>query len=186
MIERKTMPRRNLLRTALLAPPFAMGASQVAKARELPDPQMDQTAPMAVPSLKFTTAAGKPITLKDFKGKFILLNIWATWCGPCREEMPTLDRLQAKLGGAHFQVVPISTDAGGLAPVQQFYHEIGIKHLDIYLNISGDAMDALNLEGIPASFLINPEGLQIGSLAGAADWSSPSAIAFIQKAMTAL
>ena len=186
MIERKTMPRRILLRTALLAPPFAMGASQVAKAQELPDPQMDQTAPIAVPLLKFTTAAGTPISLKNFKGKFILLNIWATWCGPCREEMPTLDRLQAKLGGTHFQVVPISIDAGGLAPVQQFYHEIGIKHLGIYLNITGDAMDALNLEGIPASFLINPAGLQIASLAGAADWSSPSAVAFFQKAMAAL
>lgn len=78
MIERKTMPRRNLLRTALLAPPFALGASQVAKAQELPDPQMNWTAPTAMPSLKFTIAAGTPITLKAFRGKFILLNIWAT------------------------------------------------------------------------------------------------------------
>ncbi|OYV54687.1 MAG: hypothetical protein B7Z71_05210 [Acidocella sp. 21-58-7] len=179
------MPRRNLLRTALLAPPFAIGASQIAKAQELPDPQMDQMAPMAMPSLKFTTAAGKPITLKDFKGKFILLNIWATWCGPCREEMPTLDRLQAKLGSAHFQVVPLSVDAGGLAAVQQFYQEIRIKHLGIYLNISGNAMDNLNLAGIPASYLINPEGLQIGSLAGAADWSSTSSITFFRKAVAA-
>ena len=139
-----------------------------------------------MPLLKFTTAAGTPTSLKNFKGKFILLNIWASWCGPCREEMPTLDRLQAKLGGSHFQVVPLSIDAGGLAAVRQFYQEIGIKHLGIYLNISGDAMDILNLEGIPASFLINPDRLQIGSLAGAADWSSPSAIAFFQKAMAPL
>lgn len=186
MIEHKKSSRRNVLRTALLAPEFALTNNRVAQAQELPDPQMDQTAPSAMPALKFTTGSGAPASLKDFKGRFILLNIWATWCAPCREEMPTLDRLQAKLGGSHFQVVPLSIDAGGVEPVRQFYHEIGIKHLGIYLNISVDAMDILNLEGIPASFLINPDGLQIGSLAGAADWSSPSAIAFFQKAMAPL
>lgn len=99
--------------------------------------------------------------------------------------MPILDRLQAKLDGSHFQVVPISIDAGGRASVRQFYQETGIKHLGVYLNISGNALDVLNLVGIQDSFLINPDGLQIGSLAGATDWSSPVAIAFFQKAMAA-
>ncbi len=175
--------RRTFLRAALSAPPFALATSQIANAHELLDPQMTLTAPKPMPALKFTTKTGTTTTLDDFRGKFILLNIWATWCGPCREEMLTLDRLQAQLGGPHFQVLPLSIDAGGLAPVQQFYQHIGIRHLGIYLNISGDAMDILNLEGVPASFFINQDGLQISSLIGAANWSSVSSIAFFRNAI---
>jgi thiol-disulfide isomerase/thioredoxin len=186
MTARKIIPRRKVLHSALFVPPLVIMGTMRARAEDLPDPRMVVTAPIQMPPLKFTTEIGTPISLGDFKGKFILLNIWATWCGPCREEMPTLDRLQAKLGGAHFQVAPLSIDAGGVTPVQQFYRDIGIKHLSIYLNISGDAMDSLNLGGVPASFLLNPDGMKIGSLVGVADWSSPSALAIFQKTMTAI
>ncbi|HUN01122.1 MAG TPA: TlpA disulfide reductase family protein [Halothiobacillus sp.] len=184
MTTRNAIMRRTFLRTALSAPPFVLATSQIANAHELADPQVTLTAPKSMPPLKFTTKTGATTTLDDFRGKFILLNIWATWCGPCREEMPALDRLQAKLGGPHFQVLPLSIDAAGLTPVQQFYQDIGIRHLGIYLNISGDAMDILHLEGVPTSFFINQDGLQISSLIGAANWSSTFSVAFIRNAIS--
>src|SRR4051812_26859229 len=89
-------------------------------------------APKALPEISFTDGAGQPHTLGDFKGKVVLLNIWATWCAPCRKEMPTLDRLQAALGGAHFTVVALSIDRKGMGAVKKFYNEIGVTHLGLY------------------------------------------------------
>ncbi|WP_284255871.1 TlpA family protein disulfide reductase [Acidocella aquatica] len=185
MITQQSVNRRNFLRTSALIPPFVIAATSIARADDLPPPRLSETAPMPFPALDFKTESGSSISLKTFRGKFILLNIWATWCAPCREEMPTLDRLQSTLGGPHFQVVPVSIDTGGLAPVRQFYTEIGIKHLRIYLDTSGDIMQALNLDGIPATFLINPDGRQIGQLEGGADWDSPSSLSFFKRTMTA-
>ncbi len=179
-----TASRRDFLCASILAPSFAVATTTMARAQDLPDPLMNETAPSTLPDLKFVTANGTPVSLISFHGKFLLLNIWATWCAPCRTEMPTLDRLQNKLGSPHFQVVPLSIDIGGLVPVQKFYSEIGIKHLGIYLDPSGDAMQTLDLEGIPTSFLINVDGKQIARLTGAADWDSPAARAFFQQAMT--
>src|SRR3546814_20203764 len=86
-----------------------------------------QDAPSALPEVRFTDGGGQPLTLGDFRGKMILLNIWATWCGPCREEMPTLDRLQARLGGPDFEVVALSIDRAGIAVVREFYDEIRVQ-----------------------------------------------------------
>src|SRR5690242_11621537 len=83
-------------------------------------------AAKTMPELTFEDASGKPHTLADFRGKFVLLNIWATWCAPCREEMPALDRLQAKMGGERFQVVALSVDQQGLPIAKKFYTETGI------------------------------------------------------------
>jgi thiol-disulfide isomerase/thioredoxin len=184
MIVHKIINRRNFLRASVLAPPLVVAATAIARADDLPSPQMNETAPMPFPALEFMTGNGSSISLKTFRGKFVLLNIWATWCPPCRAEMPTLDRLQGKLGSPRFQVVPLSIDIGGFAPVRQFYNEIGVKHLGIYLDTSVDIMLVLNLEGIPTTFLIDPDGQQIGRLAGAADWDSPSALSFFQRTMT--
>lgn len=142
-------------------------------------PPLYITTPKPLPTFKFSDASGHPLTLADFHGKFVLLNIWATWCIPCRKEMPTLDRLQARLGGPHFEVVPVSIDSGGLEAVRKFYAEIKIKHLGIFLDPSGNAMQVLNLEGIPTSFLIDPNGRQIGRETGAVVWDSPSVVRFL-------
>ncbi|HQT37881.1 MAG TPA: TlpA disulfide reductase family protein [Acidocella sp.] len=185
MITYKVLNRRNFLCASALAPSFVMAATSTARADNLLPPQLNETAPMPFPELDFAVERGSSIGLKTFRGKFILLNIWATWCAPCREEMPTLDRLQSKLGGPHFQVVPLSIDTGGVVSVRQFYNEIGIKHLGIYLDTTGDIMQVLNLEGIPTTFLITPDGRQIGQLAGAADWDSPSSLSFFKRTMAA-
>src|SRR3546814_1814786 len=102
------------------------------------------------------------MTLKAFDGRFVLLNIWATWCVPCREEMPSLDRLQAGLGGPDFVVVPLSIDREGLPAVKAFYEELGLKALGIYVDQSGRASGKLGAAGIPTTLLVDREGREIG------------------------
>src|SRR3546814_2217971 len=102
----------------------------------------------------------------------ILLNIWATWCGPCREEMPTLDRLQARLGGPDFEVVALSIDRAGIAVVSEFYDEIRVQHLAEYIDESAKAAGQLNAVGLPTTLLIDREGQEIGRQVGPAEWDA--------------
>ena len=91
-------------------------------------------SPQPLPELRFVDADGRQRSLGDFRGKAVLLNLWATWCVPCREEMPALDRLQARLGGPAFEVVPLSIDTKGLPVVKDFYDQLGLKTLGILVN----------------------------------------------------
>jgi len=97
-------------------------------------------APKAIAAIRFDDGQGQSGGLADFRGKIVLLNIWATWCVPCRKEMPALDRLQAALGSADFAVLPLSVDRGGIDVVRRFFADVGIKALAIYLDSSGKAM----------------------------------------------
>lgn len=164
----------------LAASGAALGLPRSGAAAIQSAPPLYITTPKPLPAFNFSDASGHPLTLADFLGKFVLLNIWATWCIPCRKEMPTLDQLQVKLGGPHFEVVPVSIDTEGLAAVRKFYTEIKIKHLGIFLDPSGSAMQVLNLEGLPTSFLIDPNGNQIGRKTGVVAWDSPSVIRFLK------
>ncbi|MDH4570501.1 TlpA family protein disulfide reductase [Pseudomonas sp. BN414] len=136
-----------------------------------------------VEDFRFIDGGGKPLSLADFRGKVVLLNLWATWCVPCRQEMPTLDRLQAKLGGSDFQVVALSLDQGGLPVVRDFYREIGIQHLPVYLDEHMQAIQSLGAFGLPVTLLLDREGREIGRKAGAAEWDSPEVIEFVQEVM---
>jgi len=138
--------------------------------------------PRALPNVRFADGNGRAMTLQDFRGKFVLLNIWATWCPPCRKEMPTLDRLQAKLGGPDFEVVALSIDQGqqSLYLVQEFYLQSGVKSLGIYMDSSGDASRYLEVTGLPTTLLIDREGREIGRKIGPAEWDSPETIKVIQ------
>jgi thiol-disulfide isomerase/thioredoxin len=122
---------------------------------------------------------GRNLTLADFEGRVVLLNIWATWCPPCREENPTLDALQARLGGSDFHVLPLSIDRAGLEPVRRFYRETGIRNLDLYIAEDTRAMLALAVVGLPTTILIDRIGRERGRLAGPAEWNSPEAVAQI-------
>jgi thiol-disulfide isomerase/thioredoxin len=176
--------RREFLGLPLLVAGSSMAALRAAQAA-IPDaPPLYITLPKPLPAVGFQSAKGAPLSLASFTGKFILLNVWATWCAPCRKEMPTLDGLQEKLGGSHFQVVPVSIDTGGLAAVRKFYQEIHIKHLGIYLDPSGGIMQSLLLEGLPTSFLINLESKQIGRLLGPAKWDSPDSLRFLRQVIS--
>jgi len=132
-----------------------------------------------VPDLAFEDGTGAPRTLAEFKGRVVLLNIWATWCPPCREEMPSLDRLQGKLGGEDFIVVALSIEQGGVDVVEEFYREIGIENLGIFVTHSGSIASRLGIPGIPATLLIAPSGREVGRMIGPAKWDSQEAIEFI-------
>ena len=139
--------------------------------------------PQPVPALAFVDRDGVAKSLADFKGRVVLLNIWATWCVPCRAEMPALDRLQAKLGGPDFEVVPLSIDRKGLEVVKPFYAELGLKSLGIYLDQSGNAANALDAVGVPTTLLIDRDGRELGRKLGPAEWDQPDAVAVIQRAI---
>ncbi|HBO5689363.1 TlpA family protein disulfide reductase [Pseudomonas aeruginosa] len=137
--------------------------------------------PRPVAEVQFVDGAGKSHTLADFKGKIVLLNLWATWCAPCRQEMPTLDRLQARLGGPDFQVLALSIDLDGVQVVRDFYREVGIRHLGIYIDENAAAISQLGAFGLPATLLLDREGQELGRKLGEATWDSPEVVAYLRE-----
>lgn len=134
-----------------------------------------------LPDVGFVDGDGRPVKLSSFRGKVVLLNVWATWCAPCREEMPALDRLQARLGGPAFEVIALSIDRDRLPAVKEFYLQTGIKELSVYVDVSGQASSELRVTGIPTTLLIDERGREIGRKIGAAEWDSPEVIALIRR-----
>lgn len=128
----------------------------------------------------FTDADGGAASLADFRGKVVLVNVWATWCAPCVREMPTLDRLEAALGGEDFAVVAISVDRQGLSAVARFYDTHGIADLPPFVDPSYAVPRALGVVGLPTTLLLDRAGHEIGRLVGGAEWDSPEAIALIR------
>lgn len=135
--------------------------------------------PQPVPDLVFADEAGEPRSLDDWRGKVVLLNVWATWCAPCRAEMPTLDRLQQQLGGEEFAVVALSVDRTGAGVARKFFDEIGVK-LPVFVDQDGAAIRSLALFGLPATLLIGPDGNELARLAGPAEWDTPEMVAFFE------
>jgi thiol-disulfide isomerase/thioredoxin len=132
--------------------------------------------PRPAPELAFTARDGTPKRLADFRGRVVLVNLWATWCGPCVEEMPSLDRLQAQFGDA-LAVLAISEDRPGESVVAPFLAKHKIGHLAVYLDVRNDAIKAFGVQGLPTSFLIGRDGRIIAMLEGAAQWDEPAMIA---------
>ncbi len=140
-----------------------------------------QTKRAKLPDIAFVDGDGRPMRLSDFRGKTILLNIWATWCTPCRKEMPALDRLQAKLGGDRFEVVALSIDHGGASAVKRFYEELAIQKLRVYVDATTRASSDLGTIGVPTTLLVDPHGREIGRKVGPAEWDSPEVMKVIRK-----
>jgi thiol-disulfide isomerase/thioredoxin len=155
--------------------PLAKGEIAALNVDKMPRPASD---------LMFVGAQGQKLKLADFKGRAIVLNLWATWCEPCRAEMPTLDKLQAEAGGPKFEVVTVNVDTARLERAPKFLDEIGVKHLNRYADHSGDVFETLRLAGkalgLPTSLLIDADGCEIGVVAGPADWASPEALAAVK------
>lgn len=139
--------------------------------------------PKPVPRAQFKDAAGRAIDLTAFRGKVVLVNLWATWCLPCRLEMGSLDRLQAELGGADFAVVAISLDREGPGAVERFFKEIGIKNLALYIDDTTKAGREFGARGLPVSFLLNREGMEVGRLIGPAEWDTKEAVTLMRNFM---
>jgi thiol-disulfide isomerase/thioredoxin len=128
-----------------------------------------------IPAFTFTDAAGQQLDLSKWKGRVVVLNLWATWCAPCRKEMPDLAKLQTTLGGPDFEVVALSLDRKGLEASQAFLQEIGATKLATYIEPEAKSLAALQALGLPATILIDRYGKEAGRLLGPAEWSSPEA-----------
>lgn len=137
--------------------------------------------PHILPDVAFEDGSGRRVRLSDFRGKVVVLNVWASWCGPCREEMPTLDRLQAKLGGSNFQVIALSADATGVNAVHRFFDRVAIRHLSTYIDPTSEALSQLNVVALPTTLLLNRGGAEIGRLIGPAQWDSPEMLNFLRR-----
>jgi thiol-disulfide isomerase/thioredoxin len=181
-----TMRRRALLASAAFIALLA-GAGVYRRWATADGPKAElalHAQPRPLPPLAFSDEQGKRTSLADFRGRVVLLNVWATWCGPCREEMPTLDRLQGLLGGANFEVVALSIDTGGLPVVQAFFKQIGIRHLRPYLDTEHDAMD-IGGTVVPLTLLIDAQGRELGRKLGPAKWDDPKMIELIRRQLPA-
>lgn len=142
--------------------------------------------PISVAHIAFTGPDGKQMTLGDYKGKTLLVNLWATWCAPCREEMPELDNLQAEKGGSDFDVVAINIDTGSDEKPKKFLEEIGIKSLSLNRDATMSSFNELKRKnlafGLPVTLLVDKDGCQIASMNGPAPLDSPDAIKLIEAA----
>jgi thiol-disulfide isomerase/thioredoxin len=140
-----------------------------------------------VTPLAFSGPDGQPLTLDAFKGRVVLLNLWATWCAPCRQEMPALDRLEAKLGGKDFQVVAVNIDTTRPERPKAFLNDVGVKALPYYSDAKADVFYQLKqagkVVGLPTTILVDRSGCEIGTLAGPALWDSPDGVALIEAAV---
>lgn len=135
----------------------------------------------SIANVEFEDESGRKRSLADFRGKVVLLNIWATWCTPCRQEMPTLDRLQSQLGSTDFEVVALSIDRGGQAAVKSFFDEIDAQRLTIYVDATAEAGRRLDIIGVPTTLLLDQAGREIGRVTGPAEWDSHEVIEAIRR-----
>jgi thiol-disulfide isomerase/thioredoxin len=146
-----------------------------------------QKTPVSVAGLSFDDAKGERRSLSDWASKVVLLNLWATWCAPCREEMPHLDALQKAMGGDSFEVVPVSVDLGSPDKPKAFYSENGIENLGFFHDGKLGVFNTLKKEslafGMPVTLLVDREGCVLGSLNGPADWASAEAKALVSGAI---
>ncbi len=136
-----------------------------------------------VPNLSFKDANGAALTLEKWKGRVVLVNLWATWCAPCRKEMPTLADLQKQLGSKDFEVVALSVDRKGIAASSAYLKETGADVLGLYVDDTTKALDDLQGLGLPLTVLIDRKGREIGRLLGPAEWNSAEAIALMKAAI---
>jgi thiol-disulfide isomerase/thioredoxin len=176
--------RRQCFRSLFVAALVTV-ATTASAAADPPQNLVMHEAPQPVPKLQFADADGRMHTFGEFRGKTVLLNIWATWCLPCRTEMPTLDRLQATLGGSDFEVVALSIDRRGVEVVKKFYADNGIEHLAIRTDTSGQANSTLATYGLPTTLLLDQQGQELGRLVGPAEWDAQDMLAFLRSIIAA-
>ena len=145
--------------------------------------------PFRIPPLTFQDGTGRTRTLEDWRGRVVLLNLWATWCVPCRKEMPELNALQAKLGGPGFEVVAVNIDTRDADKPKAWFKEVGINRLAYYADPEAKVLQDLKAAGrafgMPTTLLIDPQGCEIGTIAGPAEWASEDAVKLVQGALAA-
>ncbi|MDN5568917.1 MAG: TlpA family protein disulfide reductase [Paracoccus sp. (in: a-proteobacteria)] len=181
-----------MLRSALLYTALVFGANTAFA--QTPDWQAAKDGGLAklvvaqdaapISETEFTDPKGGTHTLADYKGKVVLVNFWATWCAPCREEMPALDRLQAELGGDDFQVVTIATGRNAPDRITAFFDEVGVENLPILLDPRQMVARDMGVVGLPVSVLIDRDGNEVARYLGDAEWDSDVAKTLITQLTT--
>ena len=140
--------------------------------------------PKPIPSVAFLDGAAKNRTLKDYLGRGVVLNFWATWCGPCVREMPHLDRLNALIRKNGIDVLVMSEDRNGAKLVEKFFQINGLKHLLPLRDPKGKLMRRLAVRGLPTTILIDSLGREVGRVVGPVEWDKPDVVAFIRRLLT--
>ena len=140
-----------------------------------------QNSAQTLADFTFSDGSGSNLRLGDFRGTFILVNVWATWCPPCKQEMASLNHLALLFANKNIKIVPISIDVSGDPTVRSFYERFGLKNLSIYVDPSKNVMDALRITGIPTTILIGRDGREIGRMAGPAQWDAPESVKHITE-----
>jgi thiol-disulfide isomerase/thioredoxin len=145
------------------------------------------TVPLRLPDLAFEDASGKPKKLSDWRGRTVLVNLWATWCVPCRKEMPALESLQTRLGGANFEVVAVNIDTRDPEKPKNFLKDANLTRLGYYSDQNAKVFQDLKAVGralgMPTSVLVDGQGCEIATIAGPAEWGSDDAIKLIKAAL---
>lgn len=137
-------------------------------------------APEPVGEVAFVDKDGRERTLKDWRGRVVLLNLWATWCAPCRKEMPALDNLQKQLGSDQFEVVALAIDRAGKDAAARFLEQVAATNLGLYVDATGRMSSPLKVVGLPTTILLDREGREVGRLTGPAEWDAPEAVTLIR------
>jgi thiol-disulfide isomerase/thioredoxin len=171
--------------TALMILLIVPGLAPVAKSQsEMPDRTkvgefVPSSQPAPGPAISLTDPAGNTVDLSDFKGKLVLVNLWATWCEPCLREMPSLERLQSRLG-ERIAILAVSEDRGGSKIVEPFLDKLGLKSVRTYIDPKSAVGSAFEVRGLPTSILIDREGKVLGRVEGAADWDAPKIMTLLE------
>jgi len=139
--------------------------------------------PFAAPTISLTDSDGHTLELSALRGKLVLVNLWATWCEPCLREMPSLERLQSRLG-ERIAVLAVSEDRGGNKAVEPFIAKLGLKSVKIYIDPKSEVGHAFGARGLPTSFLIDREGKVLGRVEGAAEWDSPKILGVLEPLLS--
>ena len=169
----------------LVAP--ALGAADEGEA-DMPDRTklgefVPSSQPFTAPAISLADTNGRSIELSELRGKLVLVNLWATWCEPCLREMPSLERLQSRLG-ERIAVLAVSEDRGGNKSVEPFIAKLGLKSVKIYIDPKSEVGHAFGVRGLPTSFLIDREGKVLGRVEGAAEWDSPKILGVLEPLLS--
>jgi thiol-disulfide isomerase/thioredoxin len=170
----------------LLAAP-ALGAADEGEA-DMPDRTklgefVPSSQPFTAPAISLADTSGHSVELSELRGKLVLVNLWATWCEPCLREMPSLERLQSRLG-ERIAVLAVSEDRGGNKTVEPFIAKLGLKSVKIYIDPKSEVGHAFGARGLPTSFLIDREGKVLGRVEGAAEWDSPKILGVLEPLLS--
>jgi thiol-disulfide isomerase/thioredoxin len=133
-----------------------------------------------VPDIEFRTLDDAPISLEAFRGKVLVVNFWATWCAPCKRELPSLDRLQSQVGTDDLAVLAISIDRRGADKVTPYLEQVDLPHLAVYLDQKNKLGRAFGAFGLPTTYVIDQRGREVGRLIGPAEWDSDESVALVR------